>query len=84
MKWWAFLIVGLLTGILVSVIGPDTPEAILDKAVNAIALAVIPFLMFWVFIRLITERPKTWLISARDSFLLVAGYFVAAGFFRLI
>lgn len=84
MKWWKFLVVGLLTGILTSIIGPDTPEALLDKAVNAITVAVIIFLMFWVFIGLISKRPKAWLISVRDAFLLVAGYFIATGFFRLI
>jgi len=84
MKWWKFLVVGLLTGILVNIIVPDAPKALLTSVISVMTDFLILFLTSWVVIELMSKRPKAWLISARNSFLLVFGYFVAAGFFRLI
>jgi hypothetical protein len=84
MKWWTFLMVGLSIGILVSMIVTDTPKALLSSVVSVITDFLLLFLTFWVVIGLMSSGPKAGLRSARNSFLLVAGYFVAASFFRLI
>lgn len=84
MKCWTFLVVGLLSGVFISIIVPDTPKALLTSVVSVMTDFLLLFLTFWVVIGLMSSGPRVGLRSARNSFLIVAGYFVAAVFFRLI